>query len=279
MKTYRLFTLLTGFALGTGIACADTQSDIDDFKSQKLALQSELKKLDVRVTQTDSLAKDEAKRFVVTEQRQQDDIGRRKVEFDSLQVKIALVAKDLQAEKNKQSGYQLAVENTKSFRKGVTKDLAQHCRDLETLIAQSLPWDRESRLDRVGALRRDLETGNASPEEGLSRIRAIYAEETRFGDEVVLINRPMVRSDGETVNARVLRIGNQWMLYSDEDGNKYGLLVRSIGKDGKIAYSWKEDFSFEERTALKLAIEVKMARKPPQMVSLPLSLSIEKEEK
>jgi len=51
--------------------------------------------------------------------------------------------------------------------------------------------------------------------------------------------------------------------------------VRKLGKTGKVEYTWKEDLNFDERTAIKLAIEVKMARKPPQMVRMPLSLSIE----
>jgi len=272
MKSLRYIPLL--LAACVGLVWADTQSDIDDLKSEKAALQSELKKLDVRVTQTDSISKEEARRFTVTSQRQTEDLERRKADLDTIQVKIAAVAKDLQTEKNQQSSSLISVENAKAFRTGLAKSLGAHCLTLENLMKTSLPWDLEIRLERVQSLRRDLENGSAPVEEGLSRLRALYQEEIRFGDEVVVINRPMIRKDGETINARVLRIGNQWMVYSDEENTKFGVLVRNRSPKGDISYTWKEDLNFEERTAVKLALDVKQARKPPQMVRLPLSLSI-----
>lgn len=258
-----------------GFAFADTQSEIDDLKAEKASLQQELKKLDVRIAQTDSLSKDEAKRFETTKSRQTEDLERRKTELDSMQVKISQVARDLQNEKSKQGFFTVQIENAKAFRASISRTLASKCSDLEKLLAQSIPWDREQRIERIRALRRDLENGNASPEEGLTRLQAIYTEEIRFGDEVAIISRPMVRNDGETVNARVLRIGNQWIVYTDEEEGKYGVLVRKRSTNGNMDYSWKEDLTFEERAAVKLAIDVKLARKPPQMVRLPLSLTLE----
>jgi prefoldin subunit 5 len=265
--------------LCASLAWSDLQADIEDFRNQKTALQAEIKKLDFRATQTDSIAKDEAKRFGITESRQQQDLERRKGELDALNTRIASLAKELQSEKSSQGNYSSRVEIAKSFRSSVGQKLAEHCADLEGLISHSLPWDRDIRLDRVRALRRDLENANASPEEGLTRLRAIYAEEIRFGDEVVVQNRPMIRSDGETVNARILRIGNMWIVYSDEEESKYGILVPSKNTKGIVEYTWKENLTFNERAAVKLALDVKLARKPPQMVRLPVSLSDIKESK
>jgi hypothetical protein len=122
-----------------------------------------------------------------------------------------------------------------------------------------------------------LENLSATPEEGFARLRAIYTEEIRLGDEVQFSNRPITRNNGEIVNANVLRIGNQWIVYQDDAGLLFGVLSRKIGKDGTSEYKWKEDLSFEERQAVKAAIDVKLARKPPQIVNLPLSLSISQE--
>lgn len=271
----RTFLISLGIACLTGFAFADTQSDIEDYKAQKAALQIEIKKLDVRVLQTDSIAKEEAKRYEVTRQRQKEDLERRKAELDSMQGKIAIVAKDLQAEKNRQSSYVMQAENAKSFRAGIAKSLAGHAKELEGIVSQSLPWDREMRLDRIRALRRDLENGNAAPEEGLTRLQSLYSEEIRFGDEVAIFTRPMVRNNGETINARILRIGNQWLVYTDEEEAKFGVMERKASKNGQIEFNWREELNFEERAAVKLAIDVKLARKPPQMVRLPLSLTLE----
>ena len=103
-------------------------------------------------------------------------------------------------------------------------------------------------------------------------MKSLIAEETRFGDEVAIINSPLTRKNGELINAQILRIGNQWMVYSDENGTVYGALVRK--NSATIAYEWNEDLTLAEREAVRLAIDVKLAKKPPQMVSLPISLSV-----
>ena len=140
-------------------------------------------------------------------------------------------------------------------------------------MAQTVPWELESRLDRVKSLTRDIESGNASEEEGFSRLKSLIAEETKFGDEVAIINSPLTRKNGELINASILRIGNQWMVYSDDNGTVFGALVRKV-EDGKVVYEWNEELNLEERAAVKLALDVKQAKKPPQIVKLPVSLSI-----
>ncbi len=250
-------------------AFADISSDIEDYRSQKIALESEIKKLDLRIKSTDSLTKEEKKRLQVLQNRYQSDLARRRTELDSMNVNMQKQAAELQAERNRSARAQSTSDNIKAYRNALGKILAENCSDLEKLVSRSLPWEKEERVARVQALRRDLETGAASAEEGFSRLRSLYSEEIRFGDEVVLANKPIVRSDGETVNARILRIGNQWIVYQDDEGLRFGVLQRK--EDG---YEWREDLSFEEKQAVKLAIDVKLARKPPQMVSLPVSLSI-----
>lgn len=270
-KFVRLLPLM---ALCAGLAYADLASDLEDYRSQKANLDAEIKKLDVRIRSTDSLTKDEAKRTQQLQSRYSEDLRRRRDELDSMQGKMKRQAADLQAERNKQAAAQIASDNSKAYRSAIVAALANEAQRLEDLVATSVPYDREKRVERIQALRRDLQGGNASPEEGFSRLTALYGEEIRFGDEITIAERPMVRKSGETINARVLRIGNQWMVYSDDEGLRIGVLQRTLDAAGKLQYNWREDLSFEERQAVKLAIDVKLARKPPQMVSLPLTLSI-----
>lgn len=272
MKT--LLRSIPVMVLCAGWAFADLAADLADFESQKKSLQAEIKKLDQRLRETDSLSKEEIRRTQVLQERYQMDLQRRRSELDSLQVKMQNQAGELQRERNKQANFQSKTENLVAFRKALSQNLATQAQELENQTAQSLPWDRESRVERIQALRRDLESGTATPEEGFSRLRALYTEEIRFGDEVVLASRPLVRKDGETINARVLRIGNQWMVYHDDEALRFGVLQRQTDSSGTVQYDWRESLSFEERQAVKLAIDVKLARKPPQMVSLPLSVSV-----
>ena len=120
---------------------------------------------------------------------------------------------------------------------------------------------------------REIESGNVTEEEAFSRMKSLVNEEIKFGDEVSVVNSPLTRKNGEIVNATILRIGNQWMVYVDENGASYGRLERKLEND-KVVYEWNENLNLEERAAVKLAIDVKQAKKPPQIVKLPVSLSV-----
>jgi len=253
----------------------------DDFETQKAALlaerqniQNDIKKINAQITQTDSLSKAEQKFGREQQARQKTDLDRRQGEIEELKLKLAELNAEMQKEKNLVSVAGTQIENVNATRKALCAQLATHCRQLENFIKTSLPWDTEIRLERTSALCADLESGAASAEEGFSRLRAIYVEEIRLGDEVQISNRTVVRNNGEIVNANVLRIGNQWIVYQDEAGLLFGILGKKINENGNYEYKWKENLSFEERQAVKTAIDVKLSRKPPQLVKLPLSFSI-----
>ena len=271
MKTSLLLLFLAALVMGQN----------NDFEQQKAALLAEksgiegdIKKINAQITQTDSVAKAEKKFFASQQARQKADLERRQGEIEQLNQKLSELSADMKKEKASIANSQIRVENINSTRKALSAQLLTHCRKLESFIKTGLPWDTEIRLERTSVLCQDLENGTATEEEGFARLRAIYTEEIRFGDEVQISSRAITRSNGEIINANVLRIGNQWIVYQDAAGLLYGVLNRKADKDGKYEYTWKENLSFEERQAVKTAIDVKLSRKPPQMVILPLSLSV-----
>ena len=257
----------------SGLAFADYESEIRDLKMQKEKLNSEIQALNTRIAATDSMLRADVSRHKLLEQRYKADSERRLAEIDSLNVKIRKDAASLQQERNKQARAKNRSENVAAKRRALRLELAKISKQLETQISQTLPWERESRLDRAKSLTREIESGNATEEEAFSRLKSLLGEEIKFGDEVAIVNSPLTRKDGEIVNASILRIGNQWMVYVDENGSVYGRLDRKI-EIGNVVYDWNENLNLEERAAVKLAIEVKQAKKPPQIVNLPVSLSV-----
>ena len=273
MKRLRLLPFVLLVLLVSGQALADRASEIQDLKLEKEKLNSEIQKLNRQISATDSMLKADDSRYRTLQQRYKADTERRRAEIDSLNAKIKAVAGELQTERNKQARAKNRTDNVAAKRKALRTELAGISKRLESQVAQTVPWELESRLDRVKSLTRDIESGNASEEEGFSRLKSLIAEETKFGDEVAIINSPLTRKNGEVINAAILRIGNQWMVYSDDNGTVFGSLVRKVD-DGKVVYEWNEDLNLEERAAVKLALDVKQAKKPPQVVKLPVSLSI-----
>ena len=273
MNKFKLMPLALLVLVFSVSAFADRDAEIRDLKLEKDKLNSEIQKLNRQIASTDSMLKADDSRYKTLQQRYKADTERRRGEIDSLNVKIKNVAGQLQEERNKQARAKNKSDNVAAKRKALRAELAGISKRLENQIAQTLPWERESRLDRVKSLTRDIESGNASEEEAFSRLKSLIAEETKFGDEVAIINSPLTRKDGELINAAILRIGNQWMVYSDDNGTVFGSLVRKV-EEGKIVYEWNEELNLEERAAVKLAIDVKQAKKPPQVVKLPVSLSV-----
>lgn len=254
-------------------AFADYESEIRDLKLQKEKLNSEIQNLNTRIASTDSMLRADASHRQLLEQRYKADVERRNLEIDSLNAKIRKVAASLQQERNKQARAKNKSDNVAAKRRALRSELAKICKQLEVQIAQTLPWERDKRLDRAKSLTREIESGNVTEEEAFSRMKSLVNEEIKFGDEVSVVNSPLTRKNGEIVNATILRIGNQWMVYVDENGASYGRLERKLEND-KIVYEWNEELNLEERAAVKLAIDVKQAKKPPQIVKLPVSLSV-----
>lgn len=257
----------------SGLAFADYESEIRDLKMQKEKLNSEIQNLNTRIASTDSMLRADASHRQLLEQRYKADVERRNLEIDSLNAKIRKVASSLQQERNKQARAKNKSDNVAAKRRALRSELAKICKQLEAQIAQTLPWERDKRLDRAKSLTREIESGNVTEEEAFSRMKSLVNEEIKFGDEVSVVNSPLTRKNGEIVNATILRIGNQWMVYVDENGASYGRLERKLEND-KIVYEWNEELNLEERAAVKLAIDVKQAKKPPQIVKLPVSLSV-----
>jgi len=274
MKILLTILFFITIAAGQTPAQADSIQQRAALLAEKAALENDIKKINAQISQTDSLIKAEHKFNSEQQARQKADVARRKNDIAQLNQKLDELAAEMSKEKNSIANSQMKVANVNATRKALSTQLVAHCRKLEDLVKNGLPWDTESRMERISVLCRDLENESATVEEGFSRLRAIYSEEIRFGDEVQISSRTITRSNGEVVNASVLRIGNQWIVYQDDAGLLYGVLNRKKGQDGKYEYVWKESLSFEERQAVKAAIDVKLSRKPPQMVTLPLSLSI-----
>ena len=257
----------------SGLALADYDSEIRDLKQQKEKLNSEIQKLTRQIASTDSLLRADDSRYKKLQARYSEDSERRRAEIDSLNVKIRGVAAQLQEERQKQAHAKNRNDNVAAKRNALRSAMLSICKQLERQVAMTVPWERDARLERVRSLARDIESGSAAEEESFSRIKAVIQQEIKFGDEVAIVNAPLTRKNGELINAQILRIGNQWMVYSDENGTVYGSLVRRASK-GKITYEWNENLELWEREIIRYAIDVKLAKKPPQIIAMPVTLSV-----
>jgi hypothetical protein len=245
-----------------------TQTDLQALQLRKEQLKAELNRLDQDLRRTDSLSQWESNWFQQQKTRQEQAIAGRKAELQNLQQRLAAVRAESQKERLRESSAKVQVESFASRLKFFNQELERQARVLEGQIQNSLPWQQESRLDRVRALIRELQAGTASPEEGLGRLRALWDEEIRFGDEVVLTETSMTRLNGALVNVKLLRLGNVGMAYTDAEGKYYGIL-RSEQSGNASKKVWFEDLNFEQREMVRRAIEIKSGKMAPDLGKLP----------
>lgn len=270
-----LSLFLIMYALGSVFSRsgADERDTLAALNERKARLQEKIAETDRKILRTDSLARREEQRHAELRQRMKKALAGRQEDINGLNTRmeeLSTEVRELSGQIEQTKSRQTAIENRREYLAG---QLVRHCTALRDTIAGSLPWNREKRLARVNALRRDLETGSASIEEGLSRLLALIDEETAFGDDIVLEERPVKRNDGSTINARVLRVGNLWMVYVDAAEENYGVMRRS----NDSTFVWNEDLSFAQRQDIRTAVAVKDAKKVPQIVTLPVKLNLDGE--
>ncbi len=259
------------FVLALGAAKAqsfDEAYDIPRLKADIAKLKRDVQKAEADLRKTDSLTREEALLAERNAARAQKDKERRDKEIASLQARMQDLRQQIQTERTKAARASNGQEEIEARRKNLGQYLVAWCDSLLLRVQSCPPLEREPREERVRALKNDLLSGAASPEEGLSRFSAIAKDEIRSGDEVALLNRPLTLKSGETINAQILKVGNQFAVFMDEDAKHSGYLERHGG-------SWvtREVEGFEDKLAVKKAIEVKAAKQPPQLV--PLSVHVE----
>jgi len=266
---------LTGFfcfiVLLSGSGNASPEDTLAGLREEKALLQKEIAKIEAQRLRTDSLKNEEQQRYEQQRKRIEAGIAKRRADIEDLNEKSKELSQEIQMLSGRirqTEAQQKAIESQRTY---LRQKLAELTTELENQIRQSLPWDREKRLDRVIALKKDLVSNTATVEDAFSRLSSLVAAQRDFGDNIELQERTVVRNDGSSIQAQVLRLGDLWMVYVDNAGENYGICYRTNDN----TFAWIEDLDFAEREHIRMAIRVKDAKRAPQLVDIPLILAIE----
>lgn len=262
------FAALVALGAPRPAAAQDLGEEIRKAQAEIARTKKEIQRADGELRRTDSLMRDETARATQAEERLDRDQQRRDKELAALGARLNETQGKIDAERNALARSQNSMDEIKARETQLARTLAGWCDSVAARVETGMPWDNQARLDRIRALRKDLDAGTATAEEGLARLSAILREEVKAGDEIALFNKPITRANGEVVNAQVLRLGNQWIVYMDEDAKRFGVLERQNG-----AWKWREELSFAEKNRVKEAIDVKGAKAPPKLAVLDLGLA------
>lgn len=251
---------------------ARLESDLQKTKAEIIQVKKEISKADLEIRKTDSLLREEAARAKLSDDRSAKDKERREKENQDLQNRLHETQAKINAEKGNQNRNLNSVEEIKARQKNLAMTIATYCDSVIDRIQSGLPWETEVRVERLNGIKKDLETGAATVDEGFARLNSVIKEEIKLGDEISTFNKPITRKNGDVINGQILKMGNQWLVYMDEDGKLFGVLERQSKATGLYSWEWREDPSFTEKNQIRTAIEVKSAKRPPALVSLNLGI-------
>ena len=247
----------------------DLEASIQKTKLEIAQAKKDLRKVENDVRKTDSLIQLEATQSAQSNERQIRDEERREKEMTALQARVQGARAKIASAQAATARKQRSIDEIKSRQHYLVLMLAGYCDSVIVRVEGGLPWEQEIRSSRVKSLKSDLEAGSASLEEGFARLSAVLKEEAKSGDEIAILNKPITRKNGEVINAQVLKIGNQYLMYMEEEAKYFGILERKE-TGGRPIWEWREDPSFSEKNEIRNAIEVKTAKRPPQLVTLNL---------
>ena len=272
LLTTGMMTAMLAGTIAPAFAQEPAAAEAARIRNDIARLKREITRAEADVRKTDSLTRDEQAAAARSQERLARDRERREKENAALTGRIQETRGKISAERTRSQGYANGIEEIKARDKALLAFFATLGDSLLTRIDGGLPWDPEIRRDRLLSLKRDIEGGIAAPDEAFSRLTAILKEETKNGDEITLLSRPLTRQNGEVVNAQILKVGNQLLMYADDENKKFGILEPRV-VNGKTVYAWREELGFADRTAVKKAVAVKSGREAPQLVNLPVYLT------
>ncbi len=141
---------------------------------------------------------------------------------------------------------------------------------LETVVAKSLPFHIEDRLKDLEDIRRDLESGQSSPETAASRLWQFVEDELKLCSESGL-DQQVVEVDGKRQLVDTARLGMVVMYYRAADGT-LGYTVPTA--DG---FRFEPILSEAGRSAVVLLFESLKKQIRTGRFDLPLELTVVKE--
>lgn len=151
---------------------------------------------------------------------------------------------------------------------------------MRSMVQTGFPFEKDKRLSPMDLLIQDIDRKDVSPEEAFHRFWTLCDAEQRMGTDCEIASVEITLPQGQTIPVKMLRVGKQFLAYRSLENEKYGLLqIRPSASGDASSYAWRHgDLTFEERRAIKLAVEVKEGKRPPQLVPLPYSFQWDKVE-
>ncbi len=268
--------MLVLFFLGMVIVCPLRAALPDPNQAVSAAFSSQAKLLNELRTVVQTL-REERSSFYEKQRRIENRIEQKRDDLASLESKVTEVRTeeeqvDRDLERIEQDVKQLDLElrNRQANQTQVQKNMEDWIRKSLQAVDEGIPFRRQERRERLTPT---VQESGASESPGaadaLGRIWSFFQEEMRLARSGETFTKQMDIGNRRVKYARIFRVGQQILGYLTEDGEQTGLYLERNGQK-----QWLHHLNDDDDRAVRDAVEILDRRQPPKMISLPVSIRI-----
>ena len=221
------------------------------------------------IAQEEKLWAEEKGREQEAEKRRQERYASFSKEKQELQQAIAVAEQQIAGHLSKiesMSGQKSSME--REF-KGYSAALLEQSNAFGKWLETSYPWQLEKRLEASNLVSSDLRQEKISPEEAFARLWALYGKEIAMASEAEVFSGENPLSKTSQVQVKFIRVGKQFLAYSDPTGARMGWY-----RPSKEGWRWisEEQMDFSTRNAVRNAVAIAEGKAVPGFAPVPVWL-------
>lgn len=182
--------------------------------------------------------------------------------IEGLKVYNAQLAKQLESQREIMTQLEGSVGQITVIQRQVQPLIIEMLNAIEQFIELDSPYRRETRLERVAALRGILTDADVTIAEKFRQVLEIYSIESEYAKKIDTYP-DTINVGGQELSVDVLAVGRVALMYQTPDGSKTGAWDRSAG-------SWVElDSSY--KTSVRNGIRMAQKKAQNDIMFLPIS--------
>ena len=253
MTTTRLKTLLAAICIGgsASIAVAQSIDPIVEVGEQRTAsAKASQAKIDRLADETASLLSD-----YKTVMKQ----------VDGLKVYNARLERQIANQEKRIRDIDASIAEASVIQRQIPPLVTRMLDGLEQFINLDMPFDLDTRLGNIGAVRANMDRSDVTSAEAFRQVLELYSIELQYGRGIEAYT-DTIELGGAEREVDILRIGRVALVYQSTDGAETG----AWNKDSQ---SWEELSAGDYATAVRKGVRIAKKQATIELLNMPVSAS------
>ncbi len=236
-------------------------------------VQREIDRVEKEIDREKDLHKQEKERYSQFENSKKEKLNALQEQRAQEEKRAAALRGTLNGFKGQKNSYKSQTANLEKKQKDFALAIAQAAKNLADTLALDFPYRKESRIEELQAVSRQLESGGISIQEGLNRLFGVLEQSLQMGYGTEIYAGTYKSTAGENLQGSYLKVGSAILVFATADGKMAAYLTHSGNE-----YTWHDsELPGNVRQGIFNAIQIAEGKAAPAMPVLPVSVSSQEE--